>query len=200
MTDEYDSCGCKVGRVAEKHGLTVDDNLVSRWTTERESTRKLADWFNRRVLESALQTASFSPRDGEVTNIYRLLTGDDVTSGTRIETRADLERQGVDVESVEADFCSHQTVYNHLTTCLGASLTEPTAEQRRSDAVETLGSLRSRTEAVTVDTIDRLDRHGAVDIEGFDVLVSVTVSCTECHEQYTVRDFLRAGGCDRCRE
>lgn len=193
MTEQGNSetiCGCKLGRVASEYGLAVDETLRTRWTEGRESTRALADWFNTHLLETALVDAGLSPRDGEVANIYRLLTEETVTSGTRLETRADLEREGIPVEEVESDFLSHQTVYNHLTNCLDASLSDPTDEQRRQDAASTLAALQNRTEAVTTDTISRLDRQGALSIAEFDVVVSVTVTCNECHRQYTVRELL----------
>lgn len=190
------TCGCKLGRVSERYDFDPDERLVSRWVEDRESTRALADWFNRRVLERALLDSGVSPRDGEVENVYRLLTDAEVTSGTRIETRADLEREGVPVGTVESDFLSHQTVHNHLTDCLGASLPDPDREQRRSDAASKLGALESRTEAVTADTLSRLERADALSVGEFDVLVSVTVTCRECHEQYAVRELLSEGGCD----
>lgn len=197
MTGDPDSdCNCKLGRVAVEYGLDPDDRLVARWIEDRESTRALAEWFNKRVLERALLEAGLSPRDGEVGNIYRLLTDEAVTSGTRIETRADLEREGVPVDAVESDFLSHQTVYNHLTDCLGASLPESDAEGRRSEAVSKLGALESRTEAVATDTISRLENADALTVGEFEVLVSVTVTCRECHSQYPVRELLTGGGCD----
>jgi len=189
-------CDCKLGRVAAAYGLDPDDRLVSRWIDRRESTRALAEWFNEQVLERALLEAGLDLRDGEVENVYRLLTDEEVTSGTRIETRADLEREGVPVETVESDFLSHQTVYNHLTDCLGASLPDPDAESRRSEAASTLGALESRTEAVAADTISRLESADALTVGEFDVLVSVTVTCRECHGQYAVRELLAGGGCD----
>ena len=197
MTGDPDAdCDCKLGRVAAEYGFDPDKRLISRWVDDRESTRALAEWFNRQVLERALLEAGLEPRDGEVGNVYRLLTDEAVTSGTRIETRADLEREGVPVETVESDFLSHQTVYNHLTDCLGASLPEPDAESRRSEAASKLGALESRTEAVTADTISRLESADALTVGEFDVLVSVTVTCRECHSQYAVRELLAGGGCD----
>ena len=197
MTGDPDAdCDCKLGRVAAEYGLDPDDRLVTRWVDRRESTRALAEWFNEQVLERALLDAGLNLRDGEIENVYRLLTDEEVTSGTRIETRADLEREDVPVETVESDFLSHQTVYNHLTDCLGASLPDPDAESRRSEAASKLGALASRTEAVTADTISRLESADALTVGEFDVLVSVTVTCRECHGQYAVRELLAGGGCD----
>ncbi|WP_049926822.1 rod-determining factor RdfA [Halopiger goleimassiliensis] len=194
------SCGCKVGRVAGEYDLTgLDEELVTYWTDQSEdrySTRDLAAHVNQRILESALVEAGLQYRDGEVENTYRLLTDDDVSSGTRVQTRKELERDGVPVEDIESDFVSHQTVYNHLTACLEASLESPSDEERIERSRDKLGALRNRTSAVTADTIEQLDRNDVLEIGEFDVLVDVTVTCKDCRQQYTVRDLLEQGGCD----
>ncbi|WP_049921740.1 rod-determining factor RdfA [Halopiger djelfimassiliensis] len=194
------TCGCKVGRVADRYGLVgLDDELVSYWTDrtdERYSTRDLAEHVNQRVLESALDDAGLQYKDGEVENTYRLLTSDDVSSGTRVQTRKELERDGIDVEDVQGDFVSHQTVYNHLTNCLEASLESPSDEERLERSRDKLGALRNRTAAVTEDTVDQLQRSDVLDIGEFNVLVTVSVTCEDCKQQYTIRDLLDQGGCD----
>ncbi|AGB36211.1 rod-determining factor RdfA [Natronococcus occultus] len=196
---ERDETCCKLGRVAEKYELTgLDEDLVASWTGEGDeqySTRELATIVNQRVLEAAFETAGVSYKDGEIENTYRLLSDDDVTSGTRVQTRNELERDGIPVEDVESDFVSHQTVYNHLTKCLEAELATPSAEERLERAEEKLGALQNRTEAVTGDTIAQLRRNDALEIGAYDVLVSVTVTCEECQQQYTVRELLEERTC-----
>ncbi|GAB3676433.1 rod-determining factor RdfA [Halopiger thermotolerans] len=195
-----DACGCKVGRIADRYDLTgLDDELVRYWTDEtddRYSTRDLAEHVNQRVLAAALDEAGLQYKDGEVENTYRLLTSDDVSSGTRVQTRKELERDAVPIEDVEGDFVSHQTVYNHLTGCLEASLESPSDEERLERSRDKLGALRNRTAAVTEDTIAQLERGDVLDIGEFNVLVNVTVTCEECRTQYTVQDLLEQGGCD----
>ncbi len=194
-------CGCKVGRISFEYGLdNLDDDLVASWTgtgDEQYSTRELATQVNQRVLESALESAGVTLKDGEIENTYRLLTDDDVTSGTRVQTRNELERDGVPIDDVESDFISHQTVYKHLTKCLGASLAEPDDTERIERGSKKLGALQNRTAAVTEDTIAQLVRNDTIKLGEFDVLVSVTVTCQECQEQYTVRELFneRACGC-----
>lgn len=204
MTDRSDPTGqhavcCKLGRVADQHGLsTLSDDLIAYWTgtgAKQYSTRELATLVNQRVLESAFNQASLSYKEGEIENTYKLLTDDDVTSGTRVQTRNELERDGVPIERIESDFVSHQTVYNHLTDCLGVSLDPPTDEERLERGAERLGALQNRTEAVTVDTIAQLQRNDVVDIGAFDVLVSVMVTCEDCHQQYTIRELLDEQAC-----
>ncbi|APW97783.1 hypothetical protein CHINAEXTREME_08325 [Halobiforma lacisalsi AJ5] len=195
-----ETCGCKVGRVADRYGLAdLDADLVRRWTDEtdeRYSTRDLAEHVNKRVLAAALDDAGLGYKDGEVENTYRLLTDDEVSSGTRVQTRKELERDAVPVEDVESDFVSHQTVYNHLTDCLEASLESPSDEERLERSRDKLGALRNRTAAVTEDTVEQLERSGVLEVGEFNVLVNVTITCEDCKTQYTIRDLLDQGGCD----
>ncbi len=197
---EQDTCGCKVGKTATRYGLSeLDDQLVTHWTSTGEdqlSTRQLATSVNQQVLESALETAGLRPKEGEVENTYRLLTDDDVSAGTRVQTRNELERDGVPIEQVESDFVSHQTVYNHLTKCLEATLKEPSDEEQLERSAEKLGALQNRTAAVTEDTVARLERNGIISINEFTVAVSLTVTCETCFEEYTVRDLLEERVCD----
>jgi hypothetical protein len=118
-----------------------------------------------------------------------------VTSGDRTETRRELAQAGVDIETIDEQFVSHQTIHSHLTECLDGSLSEPTPAARLDDAATTLGQLQSRTEAVTADTIARLADHDALDIDTPDVVVSVQVACTSCNRQYSVRRLLDRGRC-----
>jgi hypothetical protein len=196
-TDKVEGeCTCKVGRAAATAGLDLDRELLARWTGEdRQSTRDLADWFNRQLLATAVTEAGLSTNDGEIANYYRLLTDDDVTSGDRTETRGELERAGVAVDALDEQFVSHQTIHSHLTDCLGGSLSEPTPSERLEDAKTTVGRLQSRTEAVTADTIGRLADNDALAIGSSDVVVSVQVACTECNRQYPARELFDRGGC-----
>lgn len=194
------TCGCKVGRVGEKYDVAdLDETLVSYWTgngDEQRSTRELATYLNQRILETALTEAGVPPKEGEVENTYRLLTSDDVTSGTRIETRNELQRDGVSIDEVESDFVSHQTVYNHLTKCLETSVETPSDEERLEKSADKLGALQNRTAAVTADTVEQLDRKGILEIGEFTVNVSVTVTCEDCFQEYTVRDLLDQQSCN----
>ncbi|ELY50961.1 rod-determining factor RdfA [Natronolimnohabitans innermongolicus] len=209
MTDRSQSadveptCGCKLGRVAAEHGLsTLDDDLVAYWTGDGDdqmSTRQLATHVNQRVLEAALDEADIIPKDGEVENTYRLLTDDDVSSGTRVQTRNELRRDGVPIDDVESNFVSHQTVYNHLTGCLETELETPSDEERIERSADKLGALQNRTAAVTTDTVEQLTRNDVVDIGDFNVTVSVTVTCEDCLQEYPIRTLLEERSCG-CQE
>ena len=194
------SCGCKLGRVADKYDLTgLDDDLIAYWTgnaDEQLSTRQLATYVNQQILSAALANADIPPREGEIENTYRLLTDDDVSSGTRVQTRNELQRDGVPVEEVESDFVSHQTVYNHLTKCLETELEKPSDEEQLERSGEKLAALQNRTAAVTSDTVARLNQKDLIDIGEFNVTVSVTVTCEECLQEYTVRELLNERSCN----
>lgn len=208
MTDEPASdegvdnhCQCKVGRGIDAYELlSVNDELRWRWCgddRERDSLRELATFFNQRLLDAALEQAGTIRIDGEVANLYRVLTDDDVSTGVRTQTRQQLDADGVPIETVESQFVSHQTVHTHLTDCLETSR-EPSqknpAERRRTDR-NRIRALQRRTEVVTTDALDRLRGSEALELHEFDVLVDVTVLCADCGSQYDIGELLDEGGC-----
>ena len=193
---------CKVGAVAEAYGLVdLDAVLHERWTaqTGRSSVRELADYVNRRVLRSVLSEEHEGTLAGEVENYYRLLTDEDVSGGMRAETRNRLRDRNVDVETVEDDFLSHQTVYRHLTGCLDATRNDPPTDSETAvrAGLGTIRALQRRTEAVASSTLDRLGRAGHFDVGEIDVLVDVVVTCRGCGDQLPLSESLAGRSC-RC--
>jgi hypothetical protein len=183
-------CDCKVGRVLERRGRTdFDDEMERAWTSGEESLRGLARRFNLAVLEAATERRGVADLEGEAENLYRLLTDDDVTSGTRTQARNRLRRHDVDVDQLEADFVSHQTVHNHLTNCIGAER-QAAGEDPVEAARSRVRSLQSRMEAVTDDAVERI---GSGE---YDVFVDVSVTCTDCGTRYEFGDFVDDPGCD----
>ncbi|WP_247730593.1 rod-determining factor RdfA [Halovivax limisalsi] len=195
-----DPTDSKVGRLIERYDLAgLGDELVERWTApaeERDSLRELADVFNRRLLAAALAEAEVETLEGDVENMYRLLT-DDVSSGVRTEARNRLERQGVDVEALEREFVSHQAVHTYLRTYRDAAFepAERGPDERRDVERERISRLQSRTEAVTEDAVERLAEADALSISRPSVLVDVRVFCDDCGGDYTVDELLSRGGC-----
>lgn len=189
----------KVERVVESYGLVGHgDRLVEYWTGtdgEQRSTRELAEWFNQEVLEAAIQESGMSVRAGEGENLYRLLTDDDVSRGNRTQTELELEREGVDVDAVESDFVSHQTIYNYLTNVRDV---ERSSDDGGLD-IETVRSriqrLVSRTQAVTVSNLTSLRNGGALSIGSFSVNVRITVYCEDCGQQFDLTDLYERGRC-----
>jgi hypothetical protein len=191
----------KVARLIETYdlGTAFGAELEARWTADgprRKSLRDLATLFNHRLLEAALADAGTSTVDGEVANLYRLLTDEDVSSGMRMEARARLERDGVDVDELESDFVTYQAIRTYLANYRGAEYDGTTDGDRVDRTVETVQRLRSRIVTVVEESLDRLRAAGRLTLGEFRLFVDVTVLCTECDTQYRVVELLKRGGCD----
>lgn len=192
-------CDCKVGRVADRYDLSdADHELRTRWQGEggeKHSLRKLETYLNRRVLEAALREAGVETLHGEVENLYDLLTGDGTSEAARVEARQRLERDGVDIEQVERDFVSHQSIHTHLRECLDVNH-DPGEGATVERGSSTVYALRNRTETVTAGTLERLRDSGALDLDAFDVYVDVRVACEECGRFHDIGSLFEAGGCE----
>jgi len=191
----------KVARLIDEYdlGVAYGDELERRWTAdgdERESLRDLADRFNRRLLESALTAAGASTVSGEVANLYRLLTADDVSSGMRTEARSRLERDGVDVDGLERDFVTYQAIRSYLTEYRDAEYEEPSATEQVESVLGTIQRLRSRLRSITDGSLDRLRSTDRLTLGTFRLFVDVDVLCEDCGAQYGVVELLERGGCD----
>lgn len=192
-------CSCKVGAVAAAYGFEdVHDRLRTRWEGDA-SVRELAEGFNRQVLRAAVEEAGTVPIDGEVENLYRVLTDDAVDAGSRIRARERLGQDGVPVEDVEDRFVSHQTMYRHLVNCLEIEHESgyDTPGERVDAWRDRIRSLRNRTASVTERGLDQLAAADAVDVGSVDVLVDISVLCEDCGGYYDIEEFLadRACGC-----
>lgn len=189
--------GTKVARVIDKYDLSgIGAQLETAWTAEsgeRTSLRDLADEFNQRVLEGALREADVSLSTFEVAGTYNALRHGSGSEETRARRR--LEREGVDVEALTADFVTHQAVHTYLTKEREASLPE-----RDGDAVEqkieTIEKLQGRVAAVTETAIDSLGETEQLDRAEYNVIVDVRVVCSECGSDHSVGELLQQGGCE----
>lgn len=99
----------KVARLIKTYELelVVGDRLDDTMTADgdrRESLWSLADRFKRRLLEATMADARMATLDGEVSNIYRLLTEDGVSNRNRTKVRQRLEELSIDVEQLTWDF------------------------------------------------------------------------------------------------
>lgn len=189
-------CNCKVGRVIDRYDVAeLHGELAERWG--EDSLRDLERYVNQRLLRVAMQEAGMEVLDGEVENFYDLLVGDDTSEGVRVEARKRLERASVDVEGVQDDFVSHQTVHTHLRECLDTTYEEERDdEQRIESATDTVFALQNRTAAVTEGTLSQLRDADVLSLGEFDVLVDVSVTCGECGRHHDVGALLERGGCE----
>lgn len=193
MSDTDHGCSCKLGRTAERYGLTgLAGRLDSEWLDGGTSLRGLAERFNARVVRAAMEETEAPPLEGEAENVHRLLTDDDVSSGMRTQARRRLAQRGVAVDELESSLVSYQTVNRHLKRCLGAERSEEEADvvQRCGDRVF---ALQSRTAAVAEDALAQVRDADALTLGEFDVFVDVGVTCRECGYHGPVDAVLEEG-------
>lgn len=184
--------------IDEYHLQDIGDTLERRWTAEeaeRSSLRDLADYVNLELLSTEMSEAGMQPLDGEIENVYRLLTEDDVSGADRTRMRRRLEREGVDVDTLLEDFVTYQAVRTYLTDHRDAEYTPPERD-RRADGAENIQRLRGRTSTVTEGKLEQLRDGGEITLGDFRTVVDITVLCEDCGGQYEVTELLERGGCD----
>ena len=189
----------KVGKVVERYGLEdVHDSLPARWLgqdSDPVSLRDLADELNVAITRSAMSGAGLDPLEGEAENVYRLLTGEDVSVGVRTQQRNRLERAGVDVGQLESDFVTHQAVYTYLTKALEVSKDEDPVDpvEKHRDRIE---RLRNRLIVVTEDSLENLQRAEHISLGQHTVIADVQIYCRDCDSQLQFDDVVSEGGCN----
>lgn len=197
MTESTRSRNTKVARIIDKYDLSgMGAELEASWTGEsgdRTGLRDLADELNQRVLAEALRDAGVSALDFEVTGTYEALRHGSGSEATRARRR--LEREGIDVDEITADFVSHQAVHTYLTKEREATLPDrdENAVERK---VETIDKLNSRVAVVTDTAIDTILPDEELERVDYEVLVDVRVVCSKCGSEHSVEELLRQGGCD----
>jgi hypothetical protein len=192
----------KVAQIAEEFGLQdIEDEMAEYWTTDEDSMslRELATLFNRRVLAAATEQAGMDPLDGEIENIYRLLTDDDVSSGVRTETRKRLDRNGIDVDRLESSFVTYQAVRTYLKEGRDLEYEQDDDGDRIESIAASVNRLQNRTAAVTEEKISQLRRNADLSLGEYRVLLDLRVFCEDCGMQYEFGDLLEEGGC-RCEK
>lgn len=188
-------CECKVGRVSDTFGIgETEADLVRQWRQGEISIRDCQKMFNKEVLQVAIEGAVTNLLDGEVENLYRLLTSDDVSEGMRTQAHNRLEREGVDADRIVQAFVSHQTVYRHLRDCLGMEQQDSTSDSIEQ-AIDRIRRLRSRAEAVTNGTLESLQKEEDIYFGDTDILVNINVICNECGTQSDIVTAAQNGGC-----
>lgn len=198
--DARAGCSCKVGEIVW-NSLTegMHERLRARWVgdgEEDQSVRELAQFFNETVLEVRLDEAGVETLDGEVGNLYDHLSGD-TSRGMETQAYRQLERHGVDVDAIIDDFVSHQTIYRHLKNCLGVEKdTSLTDEERIERGLERITRLQNRSEVISEDTLEQLQKNDTITLGTFEVLVNYRVTCNECSIHCDFTDLLKRGGCD----
>lgn len=188
----------KVARLIGEYGLDgIGEELEDRWTAsgdERMSLRSLADDFNQRLLETVIPETG-APLSGEVENLYSLLTDEDVSDADATRARRQLEREGVDVNQLLADFVSYGAIRTYLKDYRGAEYQQESRDQVAVEA-ENIQRLRGRTAAVTESKLEQLANSGDLAIGDHRTIVDVNVICEDCGRQFDVEQLLERGRCD----
>jgi len=196
MSENGDEPCCKITRVARAyHVRDVDEKLLQQ-REQGASLRELATFFNERILSDALDRAT-QEVIGDAEAVYAVLTDDDTDRARQAELRSKLTRYDVDIDAVQRDFVSHQTVRNHLNGCSDID----TARESTFDIEagrKTIEWAQARSEGVIEQTIERLRNAGAVTDTQTEVTQSVRVACSACGQSYRIDAFLEQAGCD-CR-
>jgi hypothetical protein len=188
----------KVARLLEEDDLEgLGAEMEARWTAEedRMSLRALAAYFNQEVLRRRLEAAGIDTLDGELENIYRLLTDEDVSAAERTRVRRRLQRDDLDVEAVEDDFVTYQAIRTYLKEYRDAEYIQEDRDPIERE-VENVERLRGRVDTVTSGKLEQLGERGDLSLGSFRTVVDVKVVCEDCHSQYDVLDLLDRGGCD----
>ena len=191
----------KVARLLDEYDLLeLGAELERRWTADEDrwSLRDLATHFNHQLLRRTLEDANVQTLEGEVENIYRLLTDDDVSSGDRTRIRRRLERDGVDVDALEDDFVTYQAIRTYLKKHRDAEYTPDETDPIERE-VSNVQQLRGRLVSVTEGKLKQLRNAEELDLGEFRLLVDVQVVCEDCNGQFEVVELLERGGC-HCSE
>jgi hypothetical protein len=199
MSSDSDPTQYKVGRIIDRYDLDgLGQELEDRWLGrgyESQSLRSLADWFNKYLLEEKFNQVGELPISGEVDNLYRLLTEDEVTSGGRLDAETVLEKKDIDPENIRQEFVSHQSVYIYLTEYQDASK-HRSSEDRIESARDTIQRLQNRLIAVIENHIEQLRNTEKLTIGEFTVLVDVQILCEDCGSSYSITKLFDRGGCN----
>jgi hypothetical protein len=194
----------KVARLIDEYGLDgLGADLEARWTgegVERMSLRDLAEFFNKRLLEQALLDAGMSALESDVQTTYENLTGDDVSTGVRTDTRTRLERNGIDVDALDQDFVTYQAIRSYLKEWRGAEYEGLSDQEKIEKDLQSIQRLMTRTLSVTEERIEKLRDTGRIDLDDFEVFLDAQVLCQQCGTQYAVAELLEQGGCSCQRD
>lgn len=188
----------KVARLIDEYDLNgLGEEMARRWTAEegRWSLRELADHFNQAIMEAAIESNGSRLLDGELENIYRLLTDEDVAHADRTRARRRLEREGIEVDNLLDDFVSYQAIRTFLTKYQGAEYT-PDDNDPLEREMTNVQQLRGRVDSVTKGKLEQLRDSADLTLGEFRTLVDVRVICEDCNGQYDVVELLERGGCN----
>ncbi len=190
--------GCKVCRVSHDRALTdVDDRLLTLWQGDdgtRLGYRKLATWFNVRILRREMDQVGLTTLGKEAESTYERLRSDDPAISTEVRRR--LEMDGLDVDTLEDDFVSYGVIRTHLKECLGAEHEQPSSDWETDAIAITKGHAESKFAEAVSSLITKGNLETQTEIE---VSVNVMLECGNCQAQIPLDRALRRGYVCNCQ-
>ncbi|WP_435348587.1 rod-determining factor RdfA [Haloarchaeobius sp. HRN-SO-5] len=196
MNPDY---GCKVCRVLDERGLHhYDDRLLSEWRGEngrRKGYRQLARWLNVTLLRREMDEVGLPTLGDEAASKYERLQGDDANA---LEVANMLEREGVNVDSLQADFVSYGVVRTHITDCLDATYEPDAPTDWEPDAIDIA---RDHANEKVEQAVRSLVGKGELDVgDSIAVHLDVELECEECQTRVPLRRALRRGRVCHCEQ
>ncbi len=194
---------CKVGRIADKYELspgtgeeTLDEQLEQRWLGSGEypetSLRSLVDWVHKHMMRTVYMESGRSTLEPHLESDYEVLKADG--SDNHHAILADLERDGIDGESLTTDFISPSTLYRHLTQCL--DVTKENTRQESGDAVDRkkLAYVQDNAQMYLSDLLKSWENKGKVpNATEAEIAVRVYLECPVCSKQANIQAVQRRG-------
>jgi hypothetical protein len=189
----------KVARLINTYELgDIGAEMERLWTADsenRKSLRELATLFNQRLLKTAMAAEGLETLDGEVENIYRLLSDNEVREADRMRTRRRLEREGLDVDELTSDFVTYQAIRSYLKDTRGAEYTPNDRDPLERES-ENFQKIRGRTVSITEGKLEQLRRGDHLDLGTFRTFVEISVVCEDCGTRYEVAELLDRRRCE----
>lgn len=190
----------KVAKLIDKYDLAgLGSELKMYWTgegVERMSLRDLAEYFNKKLLEVKMEEAGMSLINNDVDTMYRNLTSDTVSAGTRTDSQNKLSENGIDPEKLDQEYVSYPTVRTYLKEYQDAEYDHISAEEKIEKDRQAIDRLMTRSQSVTTDRIEKLIATDRISSSNFEVFVNIDVLCQDCGTQYSIGEYLELGGCD----
>lgn len=189
--------GCKVCRVLGERGLEhYDERLLMEWRgdgTQRKGYRQLARWLNVTLLRREMDKAGLPTLGEEAESKYERLRGDDANAA---EIANVLEREGVDVEGLRADFVSYGVVRTHITDCLDETYEPGESSEWETDAIDIARDhARGKISEAVRSLVNKGDIEGGDDVE---IHLDVELECRSCQTRVLLRRALRRGQVCQC--
>jgi hypothetical protein len=137
-----------------------------------------------------MEQAGVNYVEGDEERYYRVLTGNEENAVAREQIRRQLNRSGVDVNSMLDSVPSYQTIRHHLQQCEGLDTSGEKSHEVTPEAIsETVRAAEKRVECVAERSVGQLNIDSSHSVN-----TSTIVRCEKCGSVVDLHDFLD-GGC-----